>query len=89
MSSIGFYDALRAHMPDEVARLIADRLPDTDELARLIADRLPNTEALATKADLMEPRADVRGWMLSFFVPLWIGVYGTLAAVVISLIVRG
>lgn len=28
-------------------------------------------------------------WMLSFFVPLWIGVYGTLAAVVITLIVRG
>ena len=66
-----------------------------EDAARMVAEAVPRTEHLATKADLAELRtdfaefkADMRGWMLTFFVPLWIGVYGTLAAVVISIIVR-
>lgn len=80
-SNIEFYEALRAHMPDEVARLIADHMPQTEELAT-------KRDLLELRVELAELKADIRGWMLSFFVPLWIGVYGTLAAVVIS-ILRG
>lgn len=49
---------------------------------------IPALADLATKADLAELKADMRGWMLAFFVPLWIGVYGTLGAVVISILVK-
>ena len=30
----------------------------------------------------------MRDWMLKFFVPLWIGVYGAIAAMVVTAIVR-
>lgn len=78
-SGIEFYEALRAYIPEEAARLIAERSPQPRDLA--------------TRADVQaavaELKADIRGWMLAFFVPLWIGVYGTLAAIVISMLSGG
>ena len=66
-----------------------------EEAAKVVAESIPQRDELATKADIhmlkqemSELKADMRGWMLSFFVPLWIGVYGTLAAVVVSIVVR-
>lgn len=39
------------------------------------------------RSELAEFKAELRGWMLGFFVPLWIGVYLTLAAIVVSIFV--
>lgn len=119
MSNIELYHALRVHLPEEAARLIADRLPHTEELATKsdihalelstksdirMLERSTKSDIralelstkgdirelrLATEVQIQELRADIRGWMLTFFVPLWIGVYGTLAAVVVTLILRG
>lgn len=77
-SNIEFYDELRRHISEEAVMLIANRSVDTDQSA--------------TKADLehmaTQLKADMRGWMLSCFVPLWIGVYATLGALVISIVLR-
>jgi hypothetical protein len=61
----------------------------------LIAEAVARPDDVATKSDIQELRedllvfkAEVRHWMLAFFVPLWIGVYGTLGAIVVSLILR-
>lgn len=54
---------------------------------------VPGTEQLATKADLAELKVDLKAeireskaelmpWTLTFFVPLWLGVWGMLAALV-------
>jgi hypothetical protein len=54
----------------------------------LIAEAYPPSE-LVTKdyldAKLAEFKSEMRSWMLSFFVPLWIGVYASLAAIVVSI----
>lgn len=65
----------------------------------MLAETIPASEQLATKTDLdalgarleqkiTQVQADLMRWMLTFFVPLWIGVYGTMAAVVIALILE-
>ncbi len=50
-------------------------------------DELLTVAVFEAKLDtaLAEFRAEMRGWMLAFFVPLWIGVYLTLGAIVISI----
>jgi hypothetical protein len=60
----------------------------------MIAERLGD-QAVATKADIQELRTDfaefkaeMRDWMPRYFVPLWIGVYGTLGALIVSIVVR-
>jgi hypothetical protein len=40
------------------------------------------------RSDFAEFKADMRGWMLQFFVPLWIGVYATLGALVVSIVLK-
>lgn len=99
-SNLEFYEALREHIPPEAARLIADRVPQTEQLATKADLGAVRAEMAELRADLRgemaglrtemaELKADIRGWMLSFFVPLWIGVYATLGALVISIVVRG
>lgn len=92
-SDIEFYEGLRAHIPEEAARLIAERFPQPRDLAtkgdlrELEAARSKDIQGV--RIEIQELKADIRGWMLAFFIPLWIGVYGTLAAVVISLLGGG
>lgn len=81
-SDIEFYESLRAHIPEEAARLIAERFPKPRDLAT-------KGDLQEVRTEIQELKADIRGWMLAFFVPLWIGVYGTLAAVVVSLLGGG
>lgn len=78
VTNIELYEALKSRLGEEGARLLAERFPRSEELV---------TKA-DLRAELAELKADMRGWMLAFFVPLWIGVYGTLAAVVALVVVR-
>lgn len=76
-SQVELYDALKGHVGEEGARLIAESLP--------VGDEIVTTGIL--RAEFAEFKAEMRGWMLGFFVPLWIGVYLTLAAIIISIFV--
>jgi hypothetical protein len=68
------YDALKPHVGDEGARFIAELLP---------ADEIVTRDFL--RSELAGFKAEMRSWMLGFFVPLWIGVYLTLATIVVSI----
>jgi hypothetical protein len=75
-SQLEFYESLKPHVGEEGARLIAEVFPQTEYI----------TEEFF-KAEMAEFKAEMRSWMLAFFVPLWIGVYLSLAAIVISIFV--
>jgi hypothetical protein len=76
-TQLEYYDALKAHVGEEGARLIAEIVPVEEYVTRDYLD-----------LKLTELKAEMRGWMLGFFVPLWIGVYLTLAAIVVSIFVQ-
>jgi hypothetical protein len=77
-TQVELYEALKPHVGEEGARLIAEVVP-ADEVLTVPVFRRELDAALA------EFRAEIRGWTLAFFVPLWIGVYLTLGAIVISI----
>ena len=72
-TQLEFYEALKPYVGEEGARLIAEVFPPSELVTREYLD-----------AKLGEFKSEMRGWMLAFFVPLWIGVYLTLGAIVIS-----
>lgn len=82
-SNIELYEALKGYLGGEAARLIAEAVPPKAELATKTDIQL---EIEKLRTDFAEFKADMRRWMLAFFVPLWVGVYGTLAAVVVALV---
>jgi hypothetical protein len=72
-TKIEFYDRLREHLPEPAARLIAEETAvDTELVSREYFD-----------VGVAKLRADLFRWMLVFFVPLWVGVYGTLVAILV------
>ena len=77
-TKIELYERLREHIPTEAARLIAEEMTTETHLAAKI-DAL----AAATKADIESLRAGMFRSMLFFFLPLWIGVYATLVAILL------
>jgi hypothetical protein len=102
--NLEMYDNLKGEIGDKAARVIAEAIPPRDQLATKgdIEGLRAAISALATEFKhemaLLESRldgrldrqsAEIMRWMLTFFVPLWLGVYGTLAAVIITLIIRG
>lgn len=80
-TNIEIYEALKGAVGEDAARIRAEAIPQRDELAT-------KSDLQLLRTDLAEFKADMRGWMLTFFVPLWIGVYATLGALVISLVTR-
>jgi hypothetical protein len=111
VANIELYEALKPHVGDDGARLIAEVVPAAENLAtkddvQQTATALRNemsqlrtemgefrnemrVEFVDMKREFAEFKAETRDWMLQYFVPLWIGVYGTLAATVIAIVVKG
>jgi hypothetical protein len=84
-TKIEFYQRLREHIPEEAARMIAEEMPTESQLATK-----QDLSALSTKDDLHgvelsveRLRSSMFRWNLVFFVPLWIGVYATLVAILL------
>lgn len=89
-TTVELYEALKGHVGPDAARLVAESIPMTSELATKSDLALLGAEI---KAEIAEIRGEIKGvetrlmrWMLTYFVPLWLGVYGTLAAAVLGLI---
>lgn len=97
VSRIQVYERLEPLVGDEVAEELAEVVGRTRDLVtkdffRAEMQQLRHDMELGfrdTQVQIAELRADTRDWLLRFFVPLWIGVYGTIAALAISIIVRG
>ena len=95
-TGIQVYEALQPLVGEDVARQLGGM---ADQMAQLITEQVFRAEMrslesqiseLGHKVDLRfaEAKAETREWMLKFFVPLWIGVYGTIAAVALDIIFR-
>ena len=57
---VELYEALKPHLGDQAARMIAEVVPPAANLA--------------TKEDIQALRADIFRWGLTFFVPMWVAV---------------
>lgn len=98
MTNVELYEALRRTIPEEAARMIAEVVPPARDLATKADLSELRAEMHAGFADLRGQIADglagLRGdlaavsrlqqWMLGFFVPVWVGTFGTLIAVVLK-----
>lgn len=73
-TNIELYEALKAPVGDEAARMIAEVVPAADDLA--------------TKLDLESGFNRQLRWMIGMFVPVWLGVYASLVTLVV-LAVKG
>jgi hypothetical protein len=75
-TDIEFYQRLSKHLPEEAAKLIAEKMQTESPVAT--RDDVHRVELAIEKL-----RSSTSRWNLMFFVPLWIGVYATLAAIVL------
>lgn len=106
-TEIEFYQRLSEHIPEEAARLIAERMTDRpleakvdafeskfdafeskvdaqfDAVTSTLAAMNAKMDTFATKLEVERLRSSFFRWSLTFFVPLWIGTYGTLVAIVV------
>lgn len=74
VSNIRLYNALKPHVGEEAAEMIAEVIPPADQLV--------------TKQDLDvglgSVKADLLKWMIALMVPTWVGTYGVIAAIVLK-----
>ncbi len=87
-TDIEFYQRLSEHLPEEAAKLIAERTAASRlevKIDALTAKVDSLVEHGATKVEVERLRSSFFRWNLAFFVPLWVGTYATL----ITMVLRG
>ena len=88
VTNIELYESLSGKVGEEAARMISDMVPPAAELAT-------KSDIVELKHEVSEIRGEMRAsfravearltrWMLTFFVPLWLGVWG----VIVTLLVK-
>jgi hypothetical protein len=91
MSNVELYEALKGSIPEAAARMIAEHFPPSRDLATT-HDLARMGESL--RAEMQTGFASLRGeihaesartmrWMLTFFIPVWAGTWGTVVAVLL------
>jgi hypothetical protein len=70
LTNVRLYEALKSHVGEEAAEMIAEVVPPAQNLA--------------TKEDIAVLKGDLLKWMIALFVPVWIGTYGTIIAIVLK-----
>jgi hypothetical protein len=84
-TNIELYEALRAPVGDEAARMIAEVVPAADDLAKKADLADLRAEMADLRAEMHREFSAMKGWMLALMIPLWLGVYGT----IVTLIAQG
>lgn len=84
-TKIELYERLREYIPEPAARMTAEEMPFESQLAtkddlRVTAHEL-REEIHGVQLSVERLRLSMFRWQLLFFVPLWVGVYGTLVAI--------
>jgi hypothetical protein len=77
-TKIEFYQRLREHIPEPAARMIAEEMSTEGQL--VTRDEF-NAGIHRLELSIETLRSSFFRWSLLFFVPLWLGVYGTLVAI--------
>jgi len=88
MTNVELYEALRGSIPDSAARMIAEAFHPAHELATksdLAELRGEMRAGFATlQGEIHKSSASTMRWMLTFFIPVWAGTWGTVAAVLLK-----
>lgn len=91
-TSVELYEALKDKLGQRGARMLADTVPIAADVAtRADIERLELTvdrKLESLRADFERARAETGRLLLLFFLPLWLGVYGTLAALIVTVVSR-
>jgi hypothetical protein len=69
-ASLELYEALKVHVGEDAARMIAEQIP--------------MSEHVATKGDLHAMEARIFRWMLGFFATLWLGNAALIVTIVLK-----
>ncbi len=96
LSNVELYEALKGHVGEDAARMMAEVIPPSRDLATKL-DVLETRSELRTeiaelRGEMREGFAMLRGeihassrdtmrWMLTFFIPVWAGTWGTMLAI--------
>ena len=88
MSNVELYEALKGSIPEAAARVIAENFRPAGELAtrhdlELLRSEM-HTGFAAVREEIHESSASTMRWMLTFFIPVWAGSWGTVAAVLLK-----
>jgi hypothetical protein len=99
LSNVELYEALKPSVGEEAARLIAEVVPGAEQLstkhdlfvtkseleARLVQLEGKMDEGFVRLEGRIERSSkETMHWMLTFFVPLWLGTWGTILAIVLK-----
>lgn len=99
MTNVELYEALKRSIPEDAARMIAEAfhpakdLATKQDLAEIVGEM--RSEFAAVRGEMREGFARLQGeihkssastmrWMLTFFIPVWAGTWGTVVAVVLK-----
>lgn len=84
-TTVELYEALKDTVGNEAARMIADAIPQAADLATKvdIASLREGMEQL--RGEIHAAEARITRWMLTFFIPLWAGVWATVLAIVLKI----
>ena len=95
MTNVELYEALKGSVGEDAARLIAEVVPTASEIATkqdLFATKTElrdeisavRLEIAGLRGEIQKSSKETMRWMLPFFVPLWLGTWGTLLAVLLK-----
>lgn len=94
MTNVELYEALKGSIPEHAARMIAEAYHPARDLATRhdLADLRGemHAEFASVRHEISDLRCEIKTvarlqqWMLGFFVPLWVGTFGTVIAVVLK-----
>ena len=98
-TNVELYEALKPTIGEDAARMIAEVVPPTRDLATkadvdaLRAASKADVDALRAdmregfalvRADMHADRVSMLKWMIAMFVPVWLGSWGTVVAVLLK-----
>ena len=81
MTNVELYEALKGSIPDEAARMIAEAFPQAREIATK-HDIAELETRLSARMDALH--GTTLRWMFGLFVPMWMGTWATVVAVVLK-----
>lgn len=81
MTNVELYEALKGSIPDKAARLIAEVFPQASDVSTK-HDLEVAVARLEGKIDTQQ--ANTLRWMIAMFVPMWMGTWATVAAVILK-----
>ncbi len=83
VTKIELYERLREHLPEPAARIIAEEMRTEAQVVDRLKHVALREDVHQVELSVEKLRSSLFRWQLTFFVPSWAGVYGTLLAIIL------